>query len=183
MEQREERARADSLDRASTARQLTSREHLMQVQATARAYQARADTALDPWGIRAPSPVAGEPLDAYRRNLLILAKKQLPEDHELRRVTVRQLPSSALSPFEDQIYAACKDAAYRPDSVPPGNLRRVEEVDANGLKIVKFVGQECFVKEFTRPVARFVFAARRRIRGGFADDLNPRLSPRFTIAG
>jgi hypothetical protein len=146
-EQREARARADSLGRASEARQLTSRENLMALQATARAYQARADASLDTWGIRAPGPVAGESLDDYRRNLLILAKKRLPEDHELRRITVRQLPSSALTVFEDQIYPACKQAAYRPDSVPVGELRQVEEVDANGLKIVKFVGQECFVKD------------------------------------
>ena len=36
-----------------------SREELMQVQASARVYQERADNALQPWDIRAPAPVLG----------------------------------------------------------------------------------------------------------------------------
>jgi hypothetical protein len=150
-EAREARQRADSLERADNARQLTGREHMIQVQATARAYQAKADSALEPWGIRAPAPVVGENLDDYRRRVAILCKRQLPDGHELRRVQIRQLPDNALPVFEDKIYAECKASAMRPDSVAPGELRRVETVDQNGLKIVNWIGQECFVKEFTQP--------------------------------
>jgi hypothetical protein len=150
-ERREARARSDSLERASEARQLTSRENMLALEATARAYQSRCDDSVQPWGIRAPALVAGAPLDDYRRDLLILAKKRLPEDHELRRVQVRQLPDSALPVFEDKIYAVCKASAMRPDSVPPGELRRVEEVDRNGLKVIKWIGQRCFTDQFTQP--------------------------------
>jgi hypothetical protein len=153
-ERRESQARDDSLQRANEARQLTSREHLMTVQATARAYQARCDEAVASWGLRAPAPVAGAPLDAYRRDLLILAKKQLPESDELRSVQVRQLAADALPVFEDRIYDACKSAAYRGDTVPEGQLRKIVERDANGLQVTKFVGQHSFVRDFTIPGRR-----------------------------
>jgi hypothetical protein len=153
-ERREARQRADSLDRADQARQLTSREHLMAVQSTARAYQARCDEAVLSWGLRAPAPVAGAPLDAYRRDLLILAKKQLPETDELRSIQVRQLAADALPVFEERIYSACKSAAYRGDTVPEGQLRQIVERDANGLQVTRFVGQHCFVKDFTVPGRR-----------------------------
>jgi hypothetical protein len=153
-ERREARQRADSLDRADNARQFTGREHMMQVQATARAYQSRADEALETWGLRARAPTLGEPLDDYRRDLLIQCKRQLPEDHELRRVQVRQLADDALPVFEQRILAECKASAMRPDSVPPGELRRVETVDGNGLKIVSWIGQRCFTDQFTQPGRR-----------------------------
>jgi hypothetical protein len=153
-EARERRDRTASLARADNARQLTGREHLMQVHATARAYQAKADDSFQPWGIRAPAPVAGESLDTYRRELLIKAKKLLPDDHPLRSVQVRQLAADALTVMEPQIYDACHKAAYEADSVPPGQLRQIEERDANGLKIVKFIGQRCFTDQFTIPGKR-----------------------------
>lgn len=62
-----------------------TREQLLQVQASARVYQTRADEAFEPWGMRAPAPVLGEDPDDYRRKLMILAKNQLPESHELRK--------------------------------------------------------------------------------------------------
>ena len=48
------------------------------------------------------------------------------------------------------IEKACRDSARRPDAVPPGELRRVEDVDSNGLKIVSWVGQRSFVHDFNR---------------------------------
>ena len=46
-----------------------TREQLLQVQASARVYQTRADEAFEPWGMRAPAPVLGEDPDDYRRKL------------------------------------------------------------------------------------------------------------------
>jgi hypothetical protein len=129
-----------------------NREQLMQMQSSARCYQERADDALQPWGLRAPHPVIGEDIDGYRRQLLIQAKRQLPDDHPLRRVQVRQLAADALAALEPQIYSACQQAAYDANTVPADQpLRRVEELDANGLKIVKWIGQRSFVHDFTRP--------------------------------
>jgi hypothetical protein len=122
---------------------------MLRSQHSARALQERADNALSPWGIRAPAPVLGQTYDEYRRKLAIMCKRQLPDKHELRRVQVRQLSADALAVFEPQIYDACKSAAYNADSVPDGQMRRVEEIDGNGLKIVKFIGQHSFVRDFT----------------------------------
>jgi len=46
--------------------------------------------------------------------------------------------------------------ALCPDTVPVGQMRRVEQVDQNGLKIVSWIGQESFVKDMTRPGRRVV---------------------------
>jgi hypothetical protein len=116
-----------------------SREQLLQVQASARVFQARADDAFAPWGMRAPAPVVGEPIDDYRRKLMILAKKQLPEGHELRGVTVKRIPADALDGFEKMYYDACREAGTRPDSAAPDEMRMVEKIDpANGQKIIEF---------------------------------------------
>jgi hypothetical protein len=128
------------------------RAHALRVQRSLRVLQEVADESFQPWGFRAPGPTLGEDPDAYRRKLLIMAKKQLPADHKLRQVQVRQLKADALATFEPQIYSACKAEAYNASSVPPGDLRRVEEIDPqNGLKIVKFIGQHSFVRHFTTP--------------------------------
>src|SRR6516162_8821277 len=102
-----------------------TREQLLQVQASARVYQTRADEAFEPWGMRAPAPVLGEDPDDYRRKLMILAKNQLPESHELRKITVKRIPNDALDNFEKMYYDACRDAGTRNDSVPPGEMRMV----------------------------------------------------------
>ena len=125
-----------------------TREQELQVQASSQVIQARYDEAFQPWGMRAPERVIGEPIDDYRRKLAIKAKKLLPEDHEYRQVQFRQLRDDAFDVFEPQLLKDCKSAAYRADSVPLGEMRRVEEVDQNGLKTVKWIGQRSFVEDF-----------------------------------
>jgi hypothetical protein len=159
IEAQEAAARGDARARADAARELTSREHLMQVQATAREYQSKCDSALQPWGIRAPALVAGESLDSFRRRLLIEAQKRLPESDQWRRVPVRNLGADVLGNVEQQVYASCRAAALRPDSAGPDGMRRVEERDSNGLVQVKWIGERSFVRDFATPgrrVASFV---------------------------
>src|SRR5262249_62147850 len=129
-----------------------TREQLLQQQASGRVYQEQFDNAFQPWGVRAGAPVLGESINSYRRKELIKAKRLLPDDHELRQVQIRQMPSDVLDVFQTQILKACKEAAYRPDTIPmDAPLRRGEEVDANCLKIVKWIGQRSLVHEFTPP--------------------------------
>jgi hypothetical protein len=106
--------------------------------------------------MRAPAPVLGEDITEYRQRLAILAKKQLPVDHELRKVTYRRLDSAILDNFEPQLLQAVQRAAYDPTSVPPGEFRRVTELDGNGNRIVKFIGPQSFVKDMGRPGRRVV---------------------------
>jgi hypothetical protein len=91
----------------------------------------------------------------YRRDHLVRIKRQLPEGHELRRLSIRTLPLDALKTLEPQILAAASDSAFRPDAVPQGRIERRESVDGNtGRKIVSWLGQQSFVKDFGRPGRR-----------------------------
>jgi hypothetical protein len=131
-----------------------SYDQLMRMQASGRVYQERYDDALQPWDQRAPPPVLGQDLDAYRRDTLVKIKRLLPDGHELRKVQIRKMPDDALNVFEPQILKAARAEAYNPNTVPRGEFRRVTEVDSNGLKIVKYIGQESFVRALTRPGRR-----------------------------
>jgi hypothetical protein len=121
-------------------------EQQMQEQSAARIYQERYDMALQPWGRRAPEPVLGESIDKYRRKTLIKMKRQLPDDHKLRKVQVNQMEPDVLNIFEPQIMTACREEAINPMTVPRGELRLVPSKDPNGLTINNFIGQESFVK-------------------------------------
>jgi hypothetical protein len=127
-----------------------TRDELLRMQSAARVYQERADTALSPWDIRAPAPVLGEDAAKYRRDLAVKLKRLLPEAHELRKVQYRRLDDSALGALEPDLYRTVRNIAFDPMSVPAGEMRRVVKVDSNGLKMVEWVGQESFIKEFTR---------------------------------
>jgi hypothetical protein len=81
-------------------------------------------------------------------------KRLLPDDHELRNIQVRRMPADALEVFDPQLCRACRQEAYNPNTVPPGEFRIVPELDSNGLKINTFVGPESFVKQMTRPGRR-----------------------------
>jgi hypothetical protein len=154
-EKREARERADAQHRADEARYLTSREHLLDVQATARKYQARADDALSTWGIRAPAFVAGESLDEYRRRLARLAQRQLPDDHEFRHLKISRMDDDVFTGFEPQFYAATKEAGTKPDSAAPGQMRMVEKVNPqNGQKFIEWLGSRSFIHDMKSPVRR-----------------------------
>ncbi len=131
-----------------------TRNQLMQMQASGRVYQERADNALQPWDIRAPHPVLGEDIAKYRRDLAVKLKKQLPEGHKLRQVQYRRLDDTTLDVFEPQLYHAVRAEAHNPSTVPPGEFRRVVKIDSNGMKMVEWIGQVSFIKEFTRPGRR-----------------------------
>ena len=131
-----------------------TREQLLQAHSSARVYQERYDKAFAPWGMRAPEPVIGERVDDYRRKLAVKAKKLLPDGNELKPVQFRALENDVFEVFEPRLLKECKEAAYRADSVPLGEMRRVEEVDGNGQKIVKWIGQRSLVHDFTIPGRR-----------------------------
>jgi hypothetical protein len=133
-----------------------TRDQALRMQASARVYQERYDSALTPWDLRAPAPVIGEDITEYRARLAILAKKQLLEDHQLRKIGYRRLDTAVFDNFEPQLLQAVQKAAYDPTNVPPGQFRKVTEFASDGTKMVKFIGQESFVKEMGRPGRRVV---------------------------
>ena len=133
-----------------------SAEQLPYQQQSARLFQERYERALEPWNRRAPSPVLGQSVDSYRRETLVQMKRLLPDDHELRNIQVRRMPSDALDVFDGQLCQACRQEAYNPNTVAPGDFRIVPEVDSNGMKMNRFVGPESFVKQMGRPGRRVV---------------------------
>ena len=123
-----------------------TREQVLQLQASARVYQAEWDEAFQPWGFRAPAPVIGQLPNDYDRNMAVLAKKQLPADNELKRMQFRAMPDDAYQALRPQLQKACKDSAYRPDAAAVGELREIITTDPrNGYKEHRFVGQQHFI--------------------------------------
>src|SRR5256886_16627018 len=131
----------------------------------ARKFQAFYDEALRKVGMRARQPVLGETVNNYRRETLRNLKRTfLPQNHDLYQVQYRQLKADALPILESQLLQACVVEANNPVHVPPGELRKIEELDEYGkLKTIRFVGQESFVKQMGRPgrrVKSFLFDPR-----------------------
>jgi len=118
----------------------------------ARKFQAYYDDTLRKVGMRAPQPVLGETVNHYRRETLRNLKRTfLPQNHDLYQVQFRQLPADVLNPFETQLLNAVVVEANNPIHVPPGELRKVEELDEYGkLKTIRWIGQESFVKAMGR---------------------------------
>jgi hypothetical protein len=134
-----------------------TREQILQQHAAGRVFQERYDSALEPWGVRARAPTLGEDIANYRRDELVRIKKLLPDNHELRKVQIRQLRDDAIDAFEPQILKAARETARRADTVPvDAPLRRVEHTDGNGMKVVDFIGQRSFIHDFNRQGRRVV---------------------------
>jgi hypothetical protein len=154
----ETQARKEAQARADAAAYLTSREHMLDVQAVQRQCQARCDDALQSWGQRAPAPIAGESIDGYRLRLACLVQERLPEGDEYRRVQLDSLGRNAFKNFENEIYPRARAAAGRLDSVAQGEERAITHVDPiNGHKSITFLRRESFVTDFKAPI--------RRVRG------------------
>jgi hypothetical protein len=168
IEEREQREQREARERADSAAYLTSREHLIDVMAAKREYQARAADALQPWGETPPMPRADESVNRYRRRLATTLQRRLPEGDQLGRLDFNGMSQDVFDPFEQQLYPKVAAAGERPDSAANGELREVVRTDPrNGYKEHLFFGRESFVKQFTRPgrrVKSFLFD-RSALRG------------------
>ncbi len=111
--------------------------------------------------------------ERYRRELAYLAKKRLPEGHELTKFQVKHCPRDVLDVVEPQIFAACRASALQNDSVPfDVPLRRVEERDQSGVKAIRWVGSRSFVHDLKAPVRRVLGF---RTEHGYVDITGSRL--------
>jgi hypothetical protein len=121
-------------------------------------FQEYYDNALRKIGLRAPQPTLGQTVNDYRRETLRTIKRTfLPQNHPLYEVQYRGLKADALGILEPQLLNACVTEANNPIHVPPGELRKVEELDDYGkLKTIKWIGQESFVRQMMRPGRRVV---------------------------
>jgi hypothetical protein len=119
-------------------------------------FQEYYDETLRKVGVRAPQPVLGETVNHYRRETLRSLKRTfLPQTHPLYEVQYRELKADALGVLEPQLLNACVVEANNPAHVPPGELKKIEELDDYGaVKTIRFVGQQSFVRELMRPGRR-----------------------------
>jgi hypothetical protein len=144
-------------------------EQRMRLQSRAKDYQARADSVFAEWGFRAPQPTLDCNPEDYRRDLCVMAKKQLPysndrpsPDHtatfrDLRKLKLWSMSPEVFAAFEPQIYDACAKAVARNDTVPPGEMRMVRRKDPQtGQEMILFYGQRSFVADLGRPGRRVI---------------------------
>jgi hypothetical protein len=132
-------------------------DQLQYQQDSARIFQQRYDDALRNVGFRAPQPILGQHPDQYRRETLRTLKRTFLNNHPLHKINMRGLPDDVLPQFEKQVLDAAISEATNPANVPLGELRKVERFDQLGrVAEINFIGQECFVKQMSRPGRRVV---------------------------
>jgi hypothetical protein len=117
-------------------------------------FQAYYDEILRKVGMRAPQPILGQNVNHYRRETLRTIKRTfLPQNQFVSGVDARQLKADALRALEPQVLNAAVVEANNPAHVPPGELRKIEELDLYGqLKFIRWIGQDCVVKQMAADV-------------------------------
>ena len=122
--------------------------------------QARADSVYTGLGLRAPAPMSGETVLAYRTRLLRGVQKH---SKTWKEVDLMRVSDAVLSVAQGQIYADAEVAARAPDDLPDGTLREIVRVDpATGQRVVTFVGRHTIFKDMGRRPRR----ARLNLRAG-----------------
>ena len=115
--------------------------------------QARADAVCAARGERAPPPMAGEKLSAYRRRLL---RDLRHESKEFGAIDLHGISGPLFDAIEARIYADALAASSRP-SVPIGELREVKTQDQSGRWISTFYGNpRTWMDDFSAPRQRLV---------------------------
>jgi hypothetical protein len=160
LQEREAARRADSEARAAEIEERRRYRRQQENQVSMSDLQSRADDALGVWNVRAPSPSADDTRRSYRLRLLSLASRRLPPGDELRRVDLRLLGNDAIDIFEPKIFAACKDAVHRVDTLAVGEMREIRDKRL-GSDISTFVGERSFVVDMQANNRRVTQFAKR----------------------
>jgi hypothetical protein len=107
-------------------------------------------------GATAPPFIPGQTSDDYIRESCRTFKRTfLPQNHDLYRVQWRDrdgLRSDALHVLVPQLMDACKREAENPNTVTPGEFRKITRRNPYGQVTEHvFIGPESFVKRMGRP--------------------------------
>jgi hypothetical protein len=109
--------------------------------------RSKLDEAIQPFNRAAPRPFTDESSDLYRRRTLPLVQPHAPN---FQNVKVDDARGSAFDLLEKQIYDDARQEAYRPTTVPDGELRQVTRRDQAGRPYLEFYGSpSAWLKDFT----------------------------------
>ena len=107
--------------------------------------QARADAVCAARGERAPPPMSGEKLSAYRRRLL---RDLRHESKDFGKLDLNEISGPMFEAVEARIYSDALAASARP-AVAPGQLREIKTQDISGRWISTFYGEpKAWMDEF-----------------------------------
>jgi hypothetical protein len=118
--------------------------------------QQYADASFEVWGRHAPHPRSREDRISYRARLCRDAAGFLPPDHELKNVRVDDMSGKATGIFFEKFMRELKAAATDADTVPHGELRRIERIAPTGHKVTSYVGKRTFVDSLAQPNRRVI---------------------------
>jgi hypothetical protein len=126
-------------------------------------HQVRYDTAFEPHGKKAPSPLADDHPPDYRRRLFAIGQSMLPSDHELAQFDPNDLDRTVIIPFEKQLFDALRKEAENPsgdnlpETVDDPRARREVYDDDTGRKVIVYKAKQSFIKQLSRPGLRAFF--------------------------
>lgn len=114
--------------------------------------QARADDAFVAHGNRAPRPLPGETVMAYRRRVADDLKKY----SERWNKDLKSTPDELFEQIEKDIYADAFERARRPNDIPVGKIREVVKNTPSGHVVTEFYANNDthFVRSLMRPARR-----------------------------
>jgi hypothetical protein len=99
---------------------------------------------LEPIGIRAPAPVAGETVGGYRRRAVqTVVDSTLPQRNRFARVDYLNIDYPVFKNLEPQAIQECVIEYQNPANVSPGEFRKIERLDGYGkVMCIDWIGQE-----------------------------------------
>ncbi|GAB7412104.1 hypothetical protein [Enterobacter asburiae] len=115
--------------------------------------QAKADSAYNSLGKRAPEPFSGEKALDFRKRALIAMQKHSPQH---ANVNIRAIADSAtLSVLEDAIYDAARKTITEEMNNTQGQLHKRVRNDEAGRRITEYVGDpNVWLSAFKTPARR-----------------------------
>jgi len=111
--------------------------------------QAKADSAYQGFGKKAPRPLDGEAANAYRRRLANGLKEFSPAMKEVNLSDFSD--GKAFEMAEKTIYADAAEAALHPTDLAEDEIRGVTRLDDAGRRITTFHGKKTFIHQMSRP--------------------------------
>jgi hypothetical protein len=144
---------------------MRDKEYEAELQRRLTVYQSVYDSALEPFGRRAPAPTLGVGANEFRRSSLTQLKQFLPPGNPWRDASLNNLKAGALDVIQKEILDGLRTTARdprlmaltpaaRPDPMDPA-IKAVKVV-RGGKEFTEFYGEH-FVRSMSRPGRRVAY--------------------------